>query len=101
MGRGEGPGDRERALEIAIAGGHHTMLVGPPGAGKTLLARQAARLAPPLTHEEIVEVSKVYSVAGLLSDGRPYVRERPFRSPHHSVTVPALIGGGASPVPAR
>lgn len=89
----------KRALEIAIAGGHHVMLVGPPGAGKTLLARQAARLAPPLSQQEIVEVSKVYSVAGLLSEERPFVRERPFRSPHHSITAPALLGGGGPPRP--
>lgn len=89
----------KRALEIAVAGGHHALLVGPPGAGKTLLSRQAARLAPPLSREEVVEVSKVYSVAGLLSEERPFVQERPFRSPHHTITPPALLGGGGPPRP--
>lgn len=89
----------KRALEISIAGGHHALLVGPPGAGKTLLARQAARLAPPLSPAEVVEVSRIYSVAGLLSESSPFVFERPFRSPHHTVTAPALLGGGAAPKP--
>src|SRR5690606_11790237 len=89
----------KRALEIAIAGGHHVMLSGPPGAGKTLLARQAPKLAPPLRPEEIVEGSKTDSVAGVRSDARSCVRERPFRSPHHTATAPALLGGGATPRP--
>jgi len=89
----------KRALEISIAGGHHTLLIGPPGAGKTLLARQAAQLAPPLSAEEVVEVSRIYSVAGLLSERMPFVSERPFRSPHHTVTAPSLLGGGPTPRP--
>jgi len=89
----------KRALEISIAGGHHALLIGPPGAGKTLLARQAARLAPPLSRDEVVEVSRIYSVAGLLSEDEPFLYQRPFRSPHHTVTIPALLGGGAAPRP--
>jgi magnesium chelatase family protein len=88
-----------RALEIAAAGGHHLLLVGPPGSGKTMLARRLPGLLPPLTREEGLELTRLQSVAGLLPDEGGLVWQRPFRSPHHSCSAAALVGGGASPRP--
>ncbi len=83
-----------RALEIAVAGHHNLALVGPPGVGKTLLLRCAAALLPPLEDDEAVEVSRIYSVAGLVDRRTPVVRRRPVRAPHHTVSTQGLIGGG-------
>jgi magnesium chelatase family protein len=83
-----------RGLEIALAGHHNLVLCGPPGVGKTLLLRCAASLAPPLEDEEAVEVSRIYSVAGLLDRRAPLLRERPLRAPHHTISTQALVGGG-------
>ena len=87
------------ALALAAAGGHHLLMVGPPGCGKTLLARQLPRLLPPLSRQESLEVSRVQSVAGVLAADEGLVRQRPFRAPHHSCSVTALLGGGAMPRP--
>ena len=89
----------KRALEIVAAGGHHLLMMGPPGAGKTILAKSLPSILPRLSFKESLEVSKIYSVAGLLPPERPLVVNRPFRAPHHTSSETALIGGGNPPRP--
>ena len=83
-----------RALEIAAAGGHHLFLVGPPGSGKTMLAERLPGLLPPLSDEAALEVTSIHSIAGALAPGEPLIRRSPFQAPHHTASVPALVGGG-------
>jgi magnesium chelatase family protein len=89
----------KRALEIAAAGGHACLLVGPPGAGKTMLARRLPSILPALTEDEALEVTAIHSVAGLLSDSTSIHSARPFRAPHHSISSAGLVGGGSMPRP--
>ncbi|NOQ68092.1 YifB family Mg chelatase-like AAA ATPase [Patescibacteria group bacterium] len=89
----------KRALEIAASGGHNVLLSGPPGTGKTLLARAVPTILPKMTKEEALEVTKIYSIAGLLPSDEPLIKTRPFRTPHHSATAPSLVGGGQFPKP--
>ncbi|MFH0769097.1 MAG: YifB family Mg chelatase-like AAA ATPase [Chloroflexota bacterium] len=89
----------KRALEVAAAGGHNVIMVGPPGSGKTLLARALPSILPPMTHEETLEVTKIYSVSGLLPPDTPLIRQRPFRSPHYTTSSAGLVGGGHWPKP--
>ncbi|MBN1629510.1 MAG: YifB family Mg chelatase-like AAA ATPase [Thermoleophilia bacterium] len=86
----------KRALEVAAAGGHHLLMVGAPGAGKTMLARRLAGILPPLCRDEAVEVTRIWSAAGLQGAHAGLIRERPFRAPHHTASRAALVGGGAS-----
>jgi magnesium chelatase family protein len=89
----------KRALEVAASGGHNVLMTGPPGSGKTLLARALPGILPPLTWDEAIEVTTIYSVAGLLRADRPLIRRRPFRAPHHTTSYAALVGGGRKPGP--
>src|SRR5262252_700236 len=88
-----------RAIEIACAGGHNLLFVGPPGAGKTMMARRVPGILPPLTFEEALEATAVHSVAGLLPVGTGLLPDRPFRAPHHTISDAALVGGGSQPRP--
>lgn len=89
----------KRSLEIACAGGHNLFLYGPPGSGKSLLAKSVSQLLPSLSEPELIEVNRIYSAAGLLTEEKPFVSERPFRSPHHTISYAGMVGGGAIPVP--
>jgi magnesium chelatase family protein len=95
----KGQANVKRGLEIAAAGGHNVIMVGPPGAGKTMMARRIPTILPPLSLEESLETTKIHSVAGLLDKGNALVCRRPFRSPHHTVSDVALVGGGSIPMP--
>lgn len=95
----KGQGAVKRAAEIAVAGGHNFLMIGPPGSGKSMIARRIPTILPPLAMEEALEITKIYSVQGMLEKETPLIRRRPFREVHHTATKAALIGGGLIPAP--
>ena len=95
----KGQQSAKKALEIAEAGGHNALLIGPPGSGKSMLAKRMPSILPPLTFEEALETTKIHSISGMLSAENPLITKRPFRSPHHTISSAGLAGGGTIPRP--
>src|SRR5213075_442926 len=94
-----GQAQAKRALEVAAAGGHNMLMIGPPGSGKTMLAKRLPSILPRLSLEESITTTKIHSIAGTLPSGSGLLARRPFRAPHHTISTPGLVGGGSNPKP--